>query len=204
VAPPTRRQFVQQITVAGAGGCVALAAIGCRPRPAAPPAASAPPPDTAPPLPSGFTTAQLATIAAVCERILPRDQDPGAIDLGVPVYIDRAMTAPELAGHRDLIVSLLPLLDRHARQRFGGRSFAEAAPDQQDSLLSSWQHGRGGDRRFFEVMLGLTLEGAFGAPSHGGNRGGRGFDLIGFTPGPVMSGPHGSGHAPAPRVGAPG
>jgi len=192
------------MTVVGAGGCLALSVLGCRPRPAAAP--PAPAPDAGPAALASFTAAQFATLSAVCERILPRDQDPGAIDLGVPVFIDRAVAAPELAGHRDLIVSLLPLLDRHARQRFGGRPFAEAAPDQQDSLLASWQHGRGGDRRFFETVLGLTLEGAFGDPRHGGNRGGRGFDLIGFTPGPVMG--HGTGgHGPpatAPRRGSPG
>jgi len=30
------------------------------------------------------------------------------------------------------------------------------------------------------VLIGLTMEGLFGDPVHGGNKGGRGWELIGF------------------------
>ena len=36
-------------------------------------------------------------LLAACDRALPRDQDPGALDAGVPEYIDRMMQTPELA-----------------------------------------------------------------------------------------------------------
>ena len=140
-----------------------------------------------------LSAAELLTVAAVCDRLLPRDPaggGPGASELGVPSYIDRALAAPALAGQRDLIRQILPILDRQSSIRTGGRAatFKEASGDEQDSLLAAWQHGRGGDARFFQAMLALTLEGAFGDPKHGGNRGGAGYGLIGFTPGmPVVA-----------------
>ena len=66
------------------------------------------------------------------------------------------------------------------------RAFHEASTEDQDSLLESWQHSHGGSQHFFDVVLALTLEGAFGDPKYGGNAGGRGFDMIGYTPGPPL------------------
>jgi gluconate 2-dehydrogenase gamma chain len=176
----------------GASGLGVLAEIACRPRtPAGPPAA---PPDA-----GGktalltFSAAELATVAAVCERLLPRDEDPGAIDLGVPTYIDRELASPDLASWRDLALEVLPILDRQSGIRHGGKAFVECTPEQQDGLLVAWQRGKGGDKRFFDLMLTLTLEGAFGDPRHGGNAGGRGFGMIGFTPGAPFHDPGGHG-----------
>lgn len=175
VAGPSRREFVHR-TVVGFGGYYVALVAGCRPR--APVAAS---PDAAAGLVT-FAPAQFATLRAACERLLPRDEDPGALDLGVPEYIDRAMAEPELARWRDLLTKLLPVLDRQAKKRFGGKLFHEAAPDEQDLLLAAWQRGATGERHFFDALLSFTFEGAFGDPKHGGNRGGRGFAMIGFTP----------------------
>ena len=199
VSSPTRRQFVGQVAVAGAGlgATLALPAIGCRRAP--PPAPAAPAAADKRPALATLSAEQFHLVSAVCDRLLPGDSDPGAIALGVPTYIDRALASPELAAQRTLVVELLPLLDRQARQRFGGRGFVEAAPDQQDSLLAAWQHGRGADARFFATLLGLTLEGAFGDPRHGGNRAGNGYALVGFALGPVLS-----AHPHARDGGAPG
>jgi hypothetical protein len=40
-----------------------------------------------------FTDAEFATLEALVDRILPPDQDPGAKELGVAVYIERLLTA---------------------------------------------------------------------------------------------------------------
>lgn len=150
-----------------------------------------------------FNVLQLTTVAAVCERLLPRDGDPvsdpgaaGARDLGVPSYIDRMLAEPELSAQRDLVLQILPILDRQSRIRYRDKPFHEATSDEQDALLSAWQRGRGGDRRFFETLLTLTLEGALSDPRHGGNRDGKGFALVGFAPGlPGLPGQllHGAG-----------
>jgi hypothetical protein len=43
--------------------------------------------------PSFLTAEERATLAAVCDRILPPDQDPGATDLGAVSYVDRLLSA---------------------------------------------------------------------------------------------------------------
>jgi len=40
-----------------------------------------------------FTRSERATLNAVCDRILPRDTDPGALALDAPRYIERLLTA---------------------------------------------------------------------------------------------------------------
>jgi gluconate 2-dehydrogenase gamma chain len=140
----------------------------------------------APFTPQTFTAAAFATLSAVCERILPRDDDPGATDLGVPGYIDRMAATPELASVRDMLVRALPAFDKESRKRHGGKAFAEATAAEQDEIIGSWQHGRDGSQHVFDVLVSLTLEGAFGDPKYGGNTGGRGFAIIGFKPDPPL------------------
>jgi len=164
---------------------MALAAAGCRRSTRPAPAVTTSHPAPSPRLLT-FTAASFTALSAVCERILPRDQDPGAIDLGVPVYIDAMVAAPELASVRELLERNLPLLDLDAKMRTG-KTFAESSLAAQDQILESWQHGSERRRRFFDVALTWTLEGAFADPKYGGNAGGRGFDLIGFRPGPPFA-----------------
>jgi hypothetical protein len=100
-----------------------------------------------------------------------------------------------------MLLRVMPILDKESRKRFGGKAFHEAAAPEQDTVIGAWQHGVGGSQHFFDVILSLTLEGAFGDPKHGGNVGGRGFAMIGFTPEPplsktAMSAMHHDGAAP--------
>lgn len=183
----SRRSFIRR-TALGFGGYLALVATACKPGKSRAPAPPPPPPA---PLPAeglrALTAEQHRTIAAACERILPADEDPGAIALGCPAYIDRLMAEPEsraLWGRA--LLGGLTSLDHQARGRFG-KPFADAAPDEQEALLAAWQQSRfSGESAFFEVLHTLTLEGAFGDPSHGGNLGGKGFALVGFAPPPPL------------------
>jgi len=181
MVPWTRRQFCANAALlgVGVGGYAALSAMACRSRAVKPTAVA---PEAGPPPLVTFTAAAFATLSAVCERLLPRDEDPGAIDLGVPGYIDRMVASPELTSVRELLLRVLPIVDREARKRYGGKAFHETAPAEQDEVLGLWQHGHDGSQPFFPVILSLTLEGAFGDPKYGGNSGGRGFAMIGFTP----------------------
>lgn len=181
-----RRQFITR-TILGFGGYLVVASSACK-RPGTGDAAKSPePPAPAPPEGGlrSLTAEQYAVLAAACERILPHDQDPGATDLGCAGYIDRALADPEVRSlwGRPLLGGL-PVLDRQCHTRFQ-RGFAAASPEQQDQLLSAWQQStHSGEAAFFEVLHTLTLEAAFGDPSHGGNRGGQGFLLVGFVPPP--------------------
>jgi len=68
----TRRTFLQATT---ASAVAAAANLRCRPRPAF------------------FSESEFETLGALCDRIIPPDGDPGALELGAPVYIERLLTA---------------------------------------------------------------------------------------------------------------
>ncbi len=181
----TRRQICKQALL-GVGACVALSALGCRRSHPTGPAPATSGSGGARPQPQTFSVAAFATLAAVCERLLPRDQGPGAIDLGVPTYIDTMVATPELAAVREMLLKVLPIVDKESRKRFGGKPFSEATPAEQDFVLDTWQHGSETRLHFFDVILSITLEGAFSDPKYGGNAGGRGFSMIGFIPDPPL------------------
>jgi gluconate 2-dehydrogenase gamma chain len=183
---PSRRQFCEEAVV-GVGAFVALSAMGCRTRSSAGSPAvgdSAPPP--ALPQPRTLSAEAFATLSAVCDRILPRDEDPGAIDLGVPGYIDSMLVTEDLATVHQMLRKGFPVLDKEAAKRFGGKRFAEIQPADQDAILETWQHGIESRQKFFDIAISLTMEGAFGDPKYGGNVGGAGFKMIGFTPDPPL------------------
>ena len=127
-----------------------------------------------------LTADEYATAAAACERILPRDEDPGAIDLGVPAFIDRAL-AGDQARWSARFRAGLAALDREARRRTG-KPYALASVATQNNLLDDWQDGSPEQAEMVRLLMTLTLEGAFGDPSYGGNRDARGWQLIGFAP----------------------
>ncbi|HUJ27215.1 MAG TPA: gluconate 2-dehydrogenase subunit 3 family protein, partial [Myxococcales bacterium] len=97
---PTRRQFIRRTAMAF-GGYLVVSDAACKPgaREKTPPPSPQQPAEPKAALPAeglqSLAPAQFQLIAAVCERILPRDEDPGATDLGCAVYIDRAMADPD-------------------------------------------------------------------------------------------------------------
>ena len=78
--------------------------------------------------------AQGAVLSAAAERILPRTDTPGAIDVGVPAFIDRFYGEFMAADDRQLLVSVLDDIERAARDAHKA-SFATLAPAQQDAVL---------------------------------------------------------------------
>ena len=198
VQPSGRRRFLEQLTGLGLGAYAGISA-ACRTHRAPPGETSDAAPDASGPTLVTFTAATYATLSAICERILPRDSDPGAIDLGVPAYVDRALATPELASAREVVLRVLPLVDRETRARHGGKAFHEATAEEQDDVLRLWERGHDGGQRFFPIMLSLSLEGAFGDPKYGGNAGGRGFQMVGYTPGPPLHETSMDAHVHVPR-----
>src|SRR5262249_26702441 len=45
-----------------------------------------------------FTAHELATLGALCDQVIPPDQDPGASELGAPRYIESLLTAFDGGG----------------------------------------------------------------------------------------------------------
>lgn len=116
------------------------------------------------------------TLAAVCDRLIPPDADPGADWARVVNFIDLQLCGP----YRDLRPVYrkgIGCLERASQKRFG-KAFPELPVDRQESLLAALERGEtaGGiwnvvaPAEFFEVVLNHTMQGFYGDPRHGGNR----------------------------------
>jgi gluconate 2-dehydrogenase gamma chain len=81
-----------------------------------------------------LTTAQGLLVNAAAERILPRTDTPGAIDVGVPAFIDRYYGEFMSPEEQKLLVQGLDEIDAAAKSMHGA-IFATLAPPQQDIVL---------------------------------------------------------------------
>jgi gluconate 2-dehydrogenase gamma chain len=81
-----------------------------------------------------LTTAQGALVNAAAERILPRTDTPGAIDVGVPAFIDRYYGEFMSPEEQKLLVQGLDEIDAAAKSMHSA-TFATLAPPQQDIVL---------------------------------------------------------------------
>ena len=112
-----------------------------------------------------LTAAEGRTLGAICERIVPTDQTPGAAWAGVVNFIDRQLMGPyrrQQAAYRTGLVEI----DQAAGRQFG-KDFASLDARQQTAFLESLA---GGAQRFFSTVIAHTMQGYYGDPRHGGNR----------------------------------
>ncbi|GAA0495761.1 gluconate 2-dehydrogenase subunit 3 family protein [Tatumella terrea] len=159
--------------------------------------------------PGWFTAEEYAFIKAAVAHLIPADdRGPGALEAGVPEYIDRQMNTPYATGANwymqgpfapDAPKELgyqLPLVPRQIyrlgladadaySQQQHQKVFAELTADQQISLLKAFESGQAEfshlpSKLFFSYLLQNTREGFFSDPIHGGNQGMTGWKLIGF------------------------
>ncbi len=175
---PSRRVFVRNLTFMGGG--VVLLGSACKEQPKAPPPAPRPEPLST--SHRTFTNDEFPILAAAVDRMLPKDEDPGAIEARVPEYIDRMLQTPQLAKMREDFIPGLAALDRRCR-RLHQVSFAVATDAQRDEVLNLFKNApeNSGEARWYEILLALTMEGFLGDPSYGGNHGEVGWKLVGFT-----------------------
>ena len=138
-----------------------------------------------------LTTQEGDTLAAVCDTLIPPDQDPGAAAAGAVVFIDRQLAGRE-RRHRRTYGEGLRALDATAR-RVHGRGVAELAPETRSTLLASIERGDvpadlwspDGAKAFFELVLSHTRMGFYGDPRHGGNRDRVSWKMLGIPDPPV-------------------
>lgn len=155
-----------------------------------------------------FTPAEAAFIDAAVSRLIPADElGPGALEAGVPIFIDRQLAGPYGIGDRFYLKGPFPKGDESQGWQMGspaqvyrsailevnrfavatkGRLFAELPPQEQDELLAELESGTarlmGGmdAKSFFALLLQNTIEGFFSDPLYAGNRDMIGWKLIGF------------------------
>lgn len=139
------------------------------------------------PSPSALTIAQAEVIDAMTSRILPAvDGRPGARELGVRYFIDRALSTFN-AGQKKLYTAGIADLNRRATRRWNGTTgFATLTSAQQDELLRAIEK-----TPFFQAVRFDTVVGAFALPTWGGNRDYAGWHLLGLEHQPRFEAPFG-------------
>jgi gluconate 2-dehydrogenase gamma chain len=175
-------------------------------------AADVPGPVAAPAPTSGYrflTTAEAAFVEASVERLIPKDDlGAGAVEAGVPVFIDRQLAGEYGRGARwymqgpwgvgestqgyqtrltpaGLYRAAIRDIDAAVGHEARAGSFAKLGPDDQDRWLHQLEDGKvqlpsADGKTFFEMLLQNTIEGFFADPMYGGNRDMVGWKLIGF------------------------
>jgi gluconate 2-dehydrogenase gamma chain len=164
-----RRQFVQ--TVAWGVGATPLLAVSA----ATPPARG-----------RFFTETEARLVAVLCDLIIPADEDPGAVEVGVVNYLDRQL-ATRLRRHQKTYRIGLAGVDAASRALFG-RALIELNSTEQNLLLKDLESGKVKDpawgdvssRTFFNLIRDQTLQGYYGSPRHGGNRGYASYKMLGL------------------------
>ena len=124
------------------------------------------------PSPWRFLTQNEADIlAAVCARIIPADQDPGAVEAGVVDFIDRQLAGFYKAHQKTYRDGLAAL-----------GSFTSLSADQQTAALKDLEKKRA---PFFDLVLTHTMQGYYGSPRHGGNRDAASWKMLGVPALPI-------------------
>jgi hypothetical protein len=136
-------------------------------------------PDPAPPL----GPAELATLAALVDRLIPADElGAGGSDCGVVRYIERGLEEA-FPGDRSAYQTGLAGLDARAFA-LTGTPFATLPPALRDELLAEAEAGTAewlpDGAAFFELVREHGIQGMFGDPRHGGNVGFAGWQLVGY------------------------
>lgn len=131
-----------------------------------------------------FNQHEAQTAAALFERLFPADENgPGAGEIGVVTYVDRALAG----AYRDSIETYrlgLAALDRAALQRCDAL-FADCDTNQQNDLLVEMEQGAlpnflvPPQYEFFKMLRTHLQEGLFSDPAYDGNRDKLGWKFLG-------------------------
>jgi gluconate 2-dehydrogenase gamma chain len=211
-ASPSRRRLFRQIAlvpIAVAGGAALQSGVAQTPPTTAPNSQGRQAATGAAYRPVFFTADEWSFLEAACERLIPHDEHgPGALESGVPEFLDRHMQTPYAAGDiwymqgpyleapstfgyqgrlplRDILRVGMANTDRHCRDTFGGKPFARLEPADQIATLTNLESGKIkladiSATLFFGYLLSETRNGYFADPSHGGNRDMGAWKMIGY------------------------
>ena len=159
--------------------------------------------------PTFFTPEEWAFVFAACDRLIPSDHvGPGAVELGVPEFLDRHMQTPYANGGiwymqgpfleaapefgyqgrlnlRETLRIGIKAMDASCKKTFSGKAFAELSHPQQEELLKAAEAGKLklddiSSKLFFTNLLNEVRNGYFADPSHGGNKNMGAWKMIGY------------------------
>jgi hypothetical protein len=107
-----------------------------------------------------FNAAQMASLRAICDLVIPRTDTPGAVDMDTHGFIDNQLLNVHSADDQARARDVLARLDEAA-----GAPFHEQDTGRQLALLEALDRGQspfdGPDRAGFKFLKGLVLFGYF-------------------------------------------
>jgi gluconate 2-dehydrogenase gamma chain len=157
-----------------------------------------------------FAPAEAAFIEAAVGRLIPHDEiGPGAVEAGVPFFLDRQLagkfgrgdhyylTGPWAKGTPEqgyqsrfspaqLYRAAIVEIDWYVGAHFDATTFSQLAPTDQDAVLKGLDRGEiqlegsVDGKTFFGMLLQNTKEGYFSDPIYGGNKNMAAWKMIGF------------------------
>ncbi len=157
-----------------------------------------------------FTAPEAAFIEAAVGRLIPHDDiGPGAVEAGVPFFLDRQLAGKYGRGDHfflggpwpkgtpeqgyqtrfspaQLYQAAIAAVETYVAANFRGVSFSQLAAADADTVLQGLENGAitlgGGvdSKSFFAMLLQNTREGYFSDPIYGGNRNMGAWKMIGF------------------------
>ena len=108
-----------------------------------------------------LTPGQMTLLSAVVDRIIPRTDTPGAVDVGVPIFIDVFYGECLTEEERQLLASGLEVVER-ASVAAHGAAFATLGSAQQDAVLRAIAGAEAGrDQESFRLLRSVTVLGYF-------------------------------------------
>ena len=121
-----------------------------------------------------LTELDLRLLAAVIDRIVPADGDPGAAEAGTVHYVKT-----HLADDPSSMAAVLSGLRRVAATATArtGQDFLTADPQDRDAVLAA--HA---GESWFRSLAELAAEGFYADPANGGNRGAVSWSMVGYDP----------------------
>jgi Gluconate 2-dehydrogenase subunit 3 len=117
---------------------------------------------------AGAATIDANLLRAVLDTIIPRDQDPGATDLGVDRYALHQLGADRRDQTPGIAAGLAAL---------AAKNFATLDAPAQIDALKAIEH-----EPWFVNLAELAAEGYYADPENGGNAGAASWTMIGYQP----------------------
>ncbi|HEY0333961.1 MAG TPA: gluconate 2-dehydrogenase subunit 3 family protein [Stenotrophomonas sp.] len=159
--------------------------------------------------PAFFSAAEWTFVVAACDRLIPSDDiGPGAVESGVPEFLDRHMQTPYAAGGiwymqgpfleaapefgyqgrlnlREILRVGIAAINAHCSKTFDGKAFGDLSDEQQETLLKAAESGKLeleeiSSKLFFSNFLSEVKNGYFADPQYGGNRSMGAWKMIGY------------------------
>jgi len=122
-----------------------------------------------------LTDKEANCLVALCERIIPADEYPGATDAGVIHFIDKQIHR-RFPEEKELFRNGIESLQIWCQAKYN-KNFEELNRELQINTLQMMENGEIPQgqwtippQKFFRKLLDRTMQGFYGSPRHGGNK----------------------------------